>query len=110
MFIANSKTFMPFSSNLIPKFLLNQLTIFKTNARQLVSRQRFVKIRSRSEASQLHYLVRSSVSVFHFEVRLLDDAVEVFVQAVEQEGEQLLRIVLLVARELRREAAHLQLD
>jgi hypothetical protein len=39
-----------------------------------------------------------------FDVRLLQDAVQVLVQPVEQERDELLRVVLLVARKLRREA------
>lgn len=54
-------------------------------------------------------LVGSAVGVLQLDVGLLADAVQVLVKAVEQEGQQLVRVLLLVARELRREPAHLSL-
>jgi len=50
--------------------------------------------------------VVAAVVVAQLDVGLLPHAVQVLVQPVEQEGEQLLRVLLRVAAELRREAAH----
>lgn len=55
-------------------------------------------------------LVRSAVSVLQLDVGLLPDAVQVLVEAVEEKGQQLVRVLLLVARELGGEAAHLGLE
>lgn len=49
-----------------------------------------------------HHRVRPAFAVAQFDVRLVVDAVEIFVQAVEQKSQQLLRVVLLVAVETRR--------
>ncbi len=54
-------------------------------------------------------LVGPAVVVLQLDVGLLADAVEVFVQSVQQEGQQLVRVLLLIARELRSEPAHLSL-
>lgn len=54
-------------------------------------------------------LVGSAVGVLQLDVGLLPDAVQVLVKPVEQEGQQLVRVLLLVARELRRKPAHLSL-
>lgn len=54
-------------------------------------------------------LVGSAFSVLQLNVGLLPDAVQVLVKTVEQEGQQLVRVLLLVARELRRESPHLSL-
>ena len=50
-------------------------------------------------------IVRPVFAVFEFDVGLRLDAVEVLVEAVQQEGQQLLRVLLVVARKLRREPA-----
>lgn len=55
-------------------------------------------------------LVGSAVGILQLDVGLLPDAVQVLVKPVEQEGQQLVRVLLLVARELRREPAHLSLE
>ncbi len=56
------------------------------------------------------HLIRSAVSVLELDVGLLPDAVQVLVKAVEEKGQQLMRVLLLVARELWGEAAHLGLE
>ena len=56
------------------------------------------------EGTALLYDVRGAACVGrHLDVPLLLDAVQVLVQAVQQERQQLLAVLLLVARELRRE-------
>ena len=55
--------------------------------------------------SAFNYLIRSTVGVLDLDVGLLDDAVEVFVKAVQQERHQLLRVLLLVAAKLLCEAS-----
>lgn len=50
------------------------------------------------------------IGVLQLQVGLLLHAIQVFVQPVQQEGEQLLGVLLLVARKLRGEAAHLGLQ
>lgn len=55
------------------------------------------------------HLVGSAVGVFQLNVGLLPDAVQVFVESVQQEGQQLMRVLLLIARKLRRESTHLSL-
>lgn len=55
------------------------------------------------------HFVRPAVGVLQLDVRLLPDAVQVLVEAVEEEGKEFVRILLLVARELGGEAAHLRL-
>ena len=47
-------------------------------------------------------MVGATVAVLQLDVRLVVHAVEVLVEAVEQEGEQLLAVVLLEAVEARR--------
>lgn len=56
------------------------------------------------------HLVRSSISIPQLDVLFVLDSVEVLVQAVQQEGQQLLAVVLLVAQELRGKVAHLGLQ
>ena len=59
----------------------------------------------------MEYLgVRLPVSLAHLHVGLLSDPVEVLVEAVQQEGEQLLAVLLLVAGELGGEPAHGHLE
>ena len=55
-------------------------------------------------------LVRLAHVAAQLHVGLLHDAVEVLVQAVEQKGEQLVRVLLLEAGELGREAAQVELE
>lgn len=55
------------------------------------------------------HLVRASFGVPQFDVLFVLDPVQVFVQPVQQEGEQLLTVVLLVAQELGGKVAHLGL-
>ena len=45
-------------------------------------------------------MVRSAITIGHLNVGFLPDPVQVLVQAVQEEGEQLLAVLLLVAREL----------
>lgn len=56
------------------------------------------------------HLVGSSVGIPQLDVLLVLDSVEVLVQAVQQERQQLLAVVLLVAQELRGKVAHLGLQ
>lgn len=56
------------------------------------------------------HLVWSSISIPQLDVLFVLDSVEVLVQAVQQEGQQLLAVVLLVAQELRGKVAHLGLQ
>lgn len=55
------------------------------------------------------YLVRSAVCVLELNVLFVLDAVQVLVQAVQQEGQELLGVVLLVTQKLGRKMAHLSL-
>lgn len=48
-----------------------------------------------------HFPVRSSIAVFQLHVRLVVDAVQVFMKTIQQEAEQLLGIMLLEAIEAR---------
>lgn len=57
----------------------------------------------------MQHLVGPAVGVLQLDVGLLADAVQVFMESVQQEGQQLVRVLLLIARELRREPAHLRL-
>lgn len=66
--------------------------------------------RAQSLSCLSEHLVRSPVSVPQLDVLLVLDAVQVLVQAVQQEGEQLLAVVLLVAEKLRRKVSHLCLQ
>ena len=59
--------------------------------------------------SQYTYGVRSSARVLQLDVGLLVDAVEILVEGVQDEGQHLLRVVLLIAGELRRESRYLVL-
>lgn len=52
------------------------------------------------------YLVQPPVRVHRLRVGLVLDAVQVFVEAVQQEGHELLGVVLRVARELAGFAGH----
>lgn len=60
-------------------------------------------------ASGWGHLVRSSFCIPQLDVLFVLDSVEVLVQAVQQERQQLLAVVLLVAQELRGKVAHLGL-
>lgn len=55
------------------------------------------------------HLVLTPISVPQLDVLFVFDSVQVFVQPVQQEGQQLLTVVLLVAQKLRRKVAHLRL-
>lgn len=55
------------------------------------------------------HMVRSPVCIPEFDVFFVFDPVQVLVQAVQQEGQQLLTVVLLVTQELRCEVADLRL-
>lgn len=72
----------------------------------LVNRPR----RAQSLSRLSGHLVGSPVSVAQLDVLLVLDPVQVLVQAVQQEGEQLLAVVLLVAEKLRRKMPHLRLQ
>lgn len=54
-------------------------------------------------------LVWSTVCILELNVLFVLDAVQVLVQAVQQEGQKLLGVVLLVTQELGRKMAHLSL-
>lgn len=56
------------------------------------------------------YLVGPAVGVFQLNVRLLPDAVQIFVKSVQQEGQQLVRVLLLITRKLRSKPTHLSLQ
>ena len=56
------------------------------------------------------YLVGAALCVPQGKVRLLLDTVQVLVEAVHQEGQKLLGVLLLVARKLGGEASHLGLN
>lgn len=56
------------------------------------------------------HLIGPSISILELDVGLLPDAVQVLVKAIEEEGQKLMGVLLLVARELRGKAAHLGLD
>ena len=56
------------------------------------------------------HVVRPILAVLELNVGLLFDPVQVLVEPVEEEGEQLLRVLLLVAGELRREPPHRHLE
>lgn len=62
-----------------------------------------------SVCSGASHLVLSPVGVPQLDVLFVFDSVQVFVQPVQQEGQQLLTVVLLVAQKLRRKVAHLRL-
>lgn len=53
------------------------------------------------------YLVWTALGVPQGQIRLLLHPVQVFMKAVQQEGQQLLGVLLLVAGELRRKASNL---
>lgn len=55
------------------------------------------------------HLVLTPIGVPQLDVLFVFDSVQVFVQPVQQEGQQLLTVVLLVAQKLRRKVAHLRL-
>lgn len=55
------------------------------------------------------YLVWTALSVPQGQVGLLLDAVQVFMKPIQQEGQQLLGVLLLVARELGGKTSHLRL-
>ena len=61
------------------------------------------------EVGEAH-LVRSSVGVTQLDVLFVFDSVQVFVQSVQQEGQQLLTVMLLVTQELRCKVTHLRLQ
>ena len=56
------------------------------------------------------HLVRPAVGVLQRDVGLLPDAVKVLVETVQEEGQQLVGVLLLVPRELGGEPAHLRLE
>lgn len=55
------------------------------------------------------HLVLTPIGVPQLDVLFVFDSVQVFVQPVQQEGQQLLTVVLLVAQKLRSKVAHLRL-
>jgi hypothetical protein len=58
-----------------------------------------------ARSSKFHELqVIAAIPIWFFDVRFLKDAVEVLMQSVQEEGDELLGIVLLIPGELRREA------
>ena len=65
--------------------------------------------RSNCDSAENTYCIRASARVLELDVGFLVDAVEVLVQRVQDEGEHLLRVVLLIAGELRREPRYLVL-
>lgn len=64
----------------------------------------FVSITRRS------HLIRTALGVSQGKIRLLLHTVQVFMEPIQQEGQQLLRVLLLVARELRSETPNLCLE
>jgi hypothetical protein len=58
-----------------------------------------------ARSSKFHeFKVATAIPIWLFDVRLLEDAIEVLVQSVQEKGDELLGIVLLIPGELRREA------
>lgn len=53
------------------------------------------------------YLIRTALGISQGKIRLLLHAVQIFMEPIQQEGQQLLGVLLLVARELRRETPNL---
>lgn len=53
------------------------------------------------------YLIRTALSVSQGKIRLLLHTVQIFMEPIQQKGQQLLGVLLLVARELRSETPHL---
>lgn len=62
-----------------------------------------------SRSTRERYLVWTALGVPQGEVRLLLDAVQVFVKPVQQKGQQLLGVLLLVAGELGGKTSDLRL-
>lgn len=56
------------------------------------------------------HFIGPSTSVLQLDIRFLSDAVQVFVKPVQEKGQQLMGVLLLVAGELGRKAAHLGLE
>lgn len=56
------------------------------------------------------YLIRTALSVSQGKIRLLLHTVQIFMEPIQQEGQQLLGVLLLVARELRSETPNLCLN
>jgi hypothetical protein len=54
-------------------------------------------------------LVRFANVSAHFDIGFLDDPVQIFVESVEQKSEQLVRVLLLKASELRRKSTQIKL-
>lgn len=53
------------------------------------------------------YLIRTALGVSQGKIRLLLHTVQIFMEPIQQEGQQLLGVLLLVARELRGETPNL---
>lgn len=53
------------------------------------------------------YLIRTTLGVSQGKIRLLLHTVQIFVEPIQQEGQQLLGVLLLVTRELRSESPNL---
>lgn len=56
------------------------------------------------------HFIRPSVSVLQLDIGLLSDAVQIFMKPVQEKGQQLMGVLLLVARELGCKAAYLGLE
>lgn len=55
------------------------------------------------------HFIRPAVSILQLDVGLFPDAVQVLMETIKEEGQEFMRVLLLVARELRSKAAHLGL-
>lgn len=56
------------------------------------------------------HLIRTALGVSQGKIRLLLHTVQIFMEPIQQEGQQLLRVLLLVARELGSETPNLCLE
>lgn len=56
------------------------------------------------------HLIRTALGVSQGKIRLLLHTVQIFMEPIQQEGQQLLRVLLLVARELGGETPNLCLE
>lgn len=103
----------------LPRLLRHQLAARrKTGCITLRLHANFTKKKSATIASKFlnknksdprPHLVWPAIGVLQLDVRLLPDAIQVLVEAVEEEGQEFVRVLLLVARELGGKAAHLGL-
>ena len=74
---------------------------------QSVTNENSRTTQGKSEFFKFHtHIVRAVFAVLELDVGLLLDPVQILVKPVEEESEQLLRVLLLVTRELRCEPPH----